>query len=244
MTRWLTIEDLAGVAFEGSRVVMANEAHAGMRRCVRTRRVGVRLVRAAHALGVRDLAMEALEAPPPGHPVAMTEVPQVGGGYLAQPDMRELTGTARALGWRLWPYEDRTPPELLAEPESLLTMEYTNRREREQALNLAVITEQVDRLLVWCGNGHATRSVVDDWVPMGYQYVRTTGQRPYVVDQTATVNWRGEADHLPAGALDTLRRDLAPHGGTAAVLTADAPEPLRALEADALVLSVDNDLEQ
>jgi hypothetical protein len=72
MTAWLTIEELAAEAFGVAPVVMANEAHDGMRRCVRTRRVGVRLVRAAHELGVRDLAMEALPAPAPGAPRAWT----------------------------------------------------------------------------------------------------------------------------------------------------------------------------
>ena len=68
MTAWLAVEDLAGVAFAASPVVMANEAHDGLRRCARTRHVGVRLVRAAHALGVRDLAMEAFRHHRPGNP--------------------------------------------------------------------------------------------------------------------------------------------------------------------------------
>ena len=240
MTDWLTVEDLAGVAFGASPVVMANEAHDGWRRCVRARRVGVRLVRAAHALGVRDLAMEALPAPPPREPVAVTTLPPVGGAYLAQPDMRELVGTALDLGWRLWSYEAGTPPELLADPEQLLTQEHTNWREREQALNLAVVADRVPSLLVWCGNGHATRHVSGDWTPMGYRYVEATGRRPYVIDQTVTVNWNDEEQYLPDGVLEGLRRELAPYGGTAAVLREDADERLRQWDADAFVLSVDN----
>jgi hypothetical protein len=42
---------------------MADEAHNGMARCVRTRDVGVRIVQAAHEAGVRRLAMEALPEP-------------------------------------------------------------------------------------------------------------------------------------------------------------------------------------
>lgn len=240
MTVWLTVEELAKVAFEAADVVMANEAHDGMRRCVRTRRVGVRLVRAAHALGVRDLAMEALPDPPPREPVAWTEQPAVGGGYLTQPDMREVTGTALSLGWRLWSYEAWTDPALLATPEQLLTMEHTNWREREQALNLAELAGRVPRLLVWCGNGHATRHVVEDWVPMGYHYVRAVDRPPYVIDQTCTVNWNDEEQYLPDGVLEALERELASYGGTAAVRHEDAAEQLRDRDADAFVLSVDN----
>jgi hypothetical protein len=240
VTEWLTVEELADVAFGSAPVVMANEAHDGMRRCVRTRRVGVRLVRAAHALGVRDLAMEALPAPRPREPVAWTEQPPVEGGYLAQPDMRELTGTALGLGWRLWSYEAWTDPVLLAAPEQLLTQEHTNWREREQALNLAELAARTPRLLVWCGNGHATRETLGDWVPMGYHYVRAADRPPYVIDQTGTVNWHDEEQYLPDGALEALERELVTFGGTAAVLHHDAPEPLRRLDADAFVLSVDN----
>ena len=240
MTAWLTVEELADVAFGTAPVVLANEAHDGMRRCVRTRQVGVRLVHAVHALGIRDLAMEALPAPPPREPVAWTEQPDVGGGYLTQPDMRALTGTALGLGWRLWSYEAWTDPELLATPEQLVTLEHTNWREREQALNLAEITARAPRLLVWCGNGHATRKTVGDWVPMGHHFVRETGRRTYVLDQTVTVNWDDEGQYLPDGVLETLERELAPYGGTAAVLHDDAPEPLRRLDADAFALSVDN----
>jgi hypothetical protein len=244
MTRWLTIEELARVAFGTQHVVMVNEAHDGMRRCVRTRRVGVRLVAAAHALGVRDLAMEALPPPEPGAPEAWTELPSSEGGYLGQPDMRELMGAALVRGWRLWSYEEQTPPELMAHPEQLLTMEFTNRREREQALNLAELASRVPRLFVWCGNGHATRHPVGDWVPMGHQFVQITGRELYVVDQTVTVNWNDEDTYLPDGALEGLERELAPYGGTASVLHDDAPEPLLRRDADAFVLSVDNRLEE
>ena len=43
----------------------------------------VPLVRAAHELGVHDLAMEALPAPAPGAPESWTALPPVKGGYLA-----------------------------------------------------------------------------------------------------------------------------------------------------------------
>jgi hypothetical protein len=99
-------------------------------------------------------------------------------------------------------------------------------------------------LLVWCGNGHATRRKVEDWVPMGHQFVRLTGRQPYVIDQTVTVNWNDEDAYLPDGALESLERELAPYGGTAALRHDDAPEQLLQRDADAFVLSVDNRLEE
>jgi hypothetical protein len=58
--RWRTPEQLVALGIRRSRVVMMNEAHDGLRRCVRTRRVGQRVLPAAHDAGVRYLAMEAL----------------------------------------------------------------------------------------------------------------------------------------------------------------------------------------
>ena len=75
---------------------------------------------------------------------------------------------------------------------------------------------------------------------MGYHYEEETGGRPYVIDQTRTVNWNDEEQYLPDGALEALQRDLEPYGGTAAVRHDDAPEPLDHLDADAFVLCLDN----
>jgi hypothetical protein len=52
------------MGFAQAPVVMANEAHSGLARCVRTREVGVRMIGAAHQAGVRRLAMEALPCQP------------------------------------------------------------------------------------------------------------------------------------------------------------------------------------
>ena len=75
MEGWRPVEDLVRWGFAHAPVVMANEAHNGLARCVRTREVGVRMIRAAHEAGVRRLAMEALPrpaedtpGPDPGHP--------------------------------------------------------------------------------------------------------------------------------------------------------------------------------
>ena len=60
MEGWHSVEELVQWEFAHAPVVMANEAHNGLARCVRTREVGVRMIRSAHEAGVRRLAMEAL----------------------------------------------------------------------------------------------------------------------------------------------------------------------------------------
>jgi hypothetical protein len=49
MEGWRPVEDLIRWGFGHAPVVMANEAHNGLARCVRTREVGVRMVRATLA---------------------------------------------------------------------------------------------------------------------------------------------------------------------------------------------------
>lgn len=63
MKGWRSPEELIGWGFARAPVVMANEAHSGLTRCIRTREVGVHMVQAAHKAGVRRLAMEALPSP-------------------------------------------------------------------------------------------------------------------------------------------------------------------------------------
>jgi hypothetical protein len=53
---WRPVEDLVRWGFAHAPVVMANEAHDGLARCVRTREVGARMIEAAHEAGVRRLA--------------------------------------------------------------------------------------------------------------------------------------------------------------------------------------------
>jgi hypothetical protein len=77
---WRPVEDLVRWGFEHAPVVMANEAHSGLARSVRTREVGVRMVRAAHEAGVRRLAMEALHWPARDVPGPITTLPDAHGG--------------------------------------------------------------------------------------------------------------------------------------------------------------------
>src|SRR5947209_8191145 len=129
---------------------MANEAHNGLARCVRTREVGVRMVRAAHEAGVRRLAMEAL--------------PHRRGQSLGP------IGTALDLGWTLWPYEPVIEITPDTDRDHLRSMEFTNWREREQAANLCRLLEAApgEPMLVWCGNSHASKVEHEEWVPMGW----------------------------------------------------------------------------
>src|SRR6516164_8681716 len=145
MEGWRPVEDIVRWGFAHAPVVMANEAHDGLARSVRTREGGVRMVRAAHEAGVRRLAMEALHWPAEGTQGPIRDVPSVPGGYLAQPEMRRLIGAALDLGWLL-----------TADPG--------------------------EPLLVWCGNGHATKEECGEWIPMGWHFRAMSGIDPFVID--------------------------------------------------------------
>jgi len=79
---WRPVEDLIRWGFGQAPVVMANEAHSGLTRCVRTREMGVRMIQAAHEAGVRRLAMEALPWPAKDTPGPIRAIPPADGGYL------------------------------------------------------------------------------------------------------------------------------------------------------------------
>ena len=242
---WRPVEDLVQWGFAHAPVVMANEAHDGLARSIRTREMGVRMVRAAHEAGVRRLAMEALWCRPGEPPGPITAVPPDSGGYLAQPDMRRLIGTALDLGWSLWAYEATIEREAGSDPAEMLSMEFTNWREREQAGNLCELmaADPAEPLLVWCGNSHAGKEGDDVWVPMGWHFRDLSGIDPFVIDQTVTVAWEGEPRPWVGELLAPLAETLAAHGGTAGILRDQAPPPLNCrTNVDALVVSTDNAL--
>ncbi len=243
MEGWRSVEELTGWGFAQGPVVMANEAHSGLARCIRTRDVGVRMIRAAHQAGVRRLAMEALPWPAPDTPGPIAAIPPVPGGYLAQPDMRRLITAALEQGWSLWAYDDQ-PPAGTSQAE-MLTMEYTNWREREQARNLCQLraAAPAEPLLVWCGNGHLHKEAMGDWVPMGWHFRALSGTDPFVIDQTVTVTFRGEPRPWVPDLLAALGQTLAAHGGTAGILRDHAPAPLNTRPGvDAIVVSTENAL--
>jgi len=246
---WRPVEDLIRWGFGQSPVVMANEAHSGLTRCVRTREMGVRMIRAAHEVGVRRLAMEALPWPAEDTPGPIRAIPPADGGYLAQPDMRRLIATALDLGWSLWAYEAVIETTADTDQAELLTMEFTNWREREQAGHLCqlVAAAPAEPLLVWCGNGHASKTRDDEeWVPMGWHFGAMSGTDPFVIDQTVTVAFPSQGgepqpwvQELLAGLGDTLDG----YGGSAGILRDQAPRPLNGrTEVDAVVVSTDNAL--
>jgi len=247
---WRPVEDVIRWGFGQRPVVMANEAHNGLARSVRTRVIGARMIRAAHQAGVRRLAMEALHWLAKDVPGPITTLPRDAGGYLAQPEMRTMIGTALDLGWTLWAYETQFEVTPETDRDWLLSLEFTNRREREQATNLCRLLEAApgEPMLVWCGNGHASKHGTatpddDEWVPMGWHFREMSSIDPFVIDQTVTVAWDGEPRPWARDLIRSLADVLAAHGGTAAIRREQAPPPLDQRDnVDALVVSTDNAL--
>lgn len=162
---WRRPAELVATGFDRSRIVIVNEAHNGWARCVRTRRVGLEAVDAAHEAGCRHLAMEALPNPTAGSSTTSEMPPPL--IYLEHPELRDLVAHALALGWTLVGYEQGAgqEPEPTVDPASTNA---ANVRERAQASNL---TEAISRLgtaplLVWCGPGHLHKTPIGAWTPM------------------------------------------------------------------------------
>jgi hypothetical protein len=241
---WCSVEELVRWGFGHAPVVMANEAHSGLARCIRTREVGIRMIRAAHEAGVRRLAMEALPWPARDIPGPIRVIPPAGGGYLAQPDMSRLIAAALELGWSLWAYEAVFEISAGTDPATLLSREFTNWREREQAANLCQLTSAApaEPLLVWCGNSHASKAKAEDWIPMGWHFRAMSGTDPFVIDQTVTVTWEGRPQPWVQALLAGLGETLAAHGGTAGILRDQAPAPLDGCHVDAVMVSTENTL--
>lgn len=231
-----TPEELLGIGFDRSRIVMMNEAHNGLKRCVRTREIGRRLLPVAHAAGVRHLAMEALPQGVDARPNWTRALAQFEGGYVAQPEMRRLIERAEELGWTLFPYETRRYPV------------ETNVREEDQARNIVEVLSTMPPeapLLVWCGNSHLSKvpGMIPDgeWLPMAYVFWKLSGIEPFSIDQTVTVEF--EPDMTSAwhqlGLEETWR--LEAQGGTAGFPVEDSP--LARPGVDAVLLSTQNTLE-
>jgi hypothetical protein len=240
---WCSVEELTRYGFAHAPVVMANEAHNRLARCIRTREVGIRMIRAAHEAGVRRLAMEALPWPDDGSPGPIRAVPPGWGGYLAQPDMRKLIGTALELGWSLWAYEAVLEVTAEVDPAELLTLEFSNRRDGEQARNLCrVLAAAPDEpLLVWTGGGHARKEPTQGWVTMGCHFPVLSGIDPFVIDQAVTIDFTGQAKPWVRELLAALGQMLDAFDGTAGILRDQAPTPLNDWPGvDAVIISTDN----
>src|SRR5215510_7209701 len=165
-------------------------------------------------------------------------------GYLEQPDMRTLMTAALDLGWTLWAYEAVIDVRADRDPAEFATMEFTNWREREQAQNLCRVLAEGpgEPVLVWSGNNHAAKQPGEDWVPMGCHFPGLSGIDPFVIDQIVTVEFEHGVQPWIRELLGTLAGTLAACGGTAGILTGQAPTPLDCCPADAVVVSTENAL--
>jgi hypothetical protein len=246
-------EEVVRIGFERASVVIVNECHDGLRHCPRTRAIGRRLLPAAHAAGVRHLAMEALTPHFADDANLTRRLPDhtVTGGYLGQPDMRELIADALALGWALVPYECgfHLPPG--KSHDYFETLEFANWRDSEQARNLAEFLDAEatgTKLLVWCGNSHQRKTPQvyhggGEWVRMG-QRLTERGVELFVIDQSVTVEYcAGTSPRI--AEMERFRAQLEALGGTAGFLREDDPDPRWRADrsADAYLLSLDNAME-
>jgi hypothetical protein len=231
---WLGADELVREGFRRSRVVMMNEATSGLRRSVRTRRVGSRILPVAWAGGARLLAMEAL-GPPGGEP----RVPAV----LEQPEMAELLATARRLGFRLSGYDadDKTIPIRLR--TKVKSPAFSNWRDGKQAGNLAALLAELPggaRMLVWAGNRHHVKVRFMAYQPTGWRFRTQTGVDPFVIDQTVTVVFTKQRASSPV--LTWARAELQRRGGEAGFIWKDGL-PRLSPGSDAWLLSLDNEME-
>jgi hypothetical protein len=156
--------------------------------------------------------------------------------------MRRLITTALELDWSLWAYEAIIE---ITDQAELLSMKFTNWREREQAGHLCQLlaAAPAEPLLVWCGNSHASKRGDSEWVPMGWHFRALSGTDPFVIDQTVSVAFEGEPRRWVQALLATLGETLTAYGGTAGILRDQAPGPLCGrTDVDALVVSTDNAL--
>ncbi len=250
---WRTVEALIEIGYQRSRVVMMNECHAEWFRCIRTRRIGQRILPSAHQLGVRHLAMEALYPSVVEEANRTRHLPADTWGYLEQPEMCAFIQTALDLGWRLIAYEADLSQELPGFSER----QRNNWREEQQASHLIEVlaTLPVDgKLLVWCGNNHHTKALVpvrdgepdDLWAMMGHHFRVNSGVDPFVIDQGVTVEWPGLSKRPRRGQwLKEVTSTLTTFGGTAGFLTEEAPSCLPVAPGnDAYVVSLDNAMEE
>ena len=250
---WRLPEELVSIGFERSRVVIMNEAHSGLARNIRSRKIGRRILPTAHAAGVRHIAMEALTPSVSTEANSTRQLPsdsEAATDYLAQPEMRAFIQAALDLGWTLIPYEINSEEH---PSKDTLSVEFTNLREQVQAENLVKALQELPphtKLLVWCGNSHHLKKVAElgdeEVILMGYHFVQLSGIEHFAIDQTLSINWDGNSDQQNRFA--SFMNDLVEWGGTAGFLVEEAPPSLYLDEEvkkvmDAVILSTQNELE-
>jgi hypothetical protein len=173
-----------------------------------------------------------------------TRRPPDRGGYLGQPEMRQLVATALELGWELLAYEAdmaRKPAEF-----GSLSQEETNWRESEQATNLSAAISRLaapTRLIVWCGNHHLAKTTTEDWHPMGSLLQTKSGIEPFSIDQILSVHLDERRPRMADAWVEAFTSILDGMGGTAGFLAEEAPDGwLEPGTADAYLLSTDNEM--
>lgn len=247
-----TPEELVEIGFSRSRVVMMNEAHNGDTRCIRTRLIGQHLLPTLHRLGVRHMAMEALQARTIEEVNSTRQIAgDQAGYYFFQPDMRDFAQAALDLGWTLIAYE----ADFSQEPANLSERGRNNWREEMQARNIlaALNTLPPDaRLFVWCGNSHHARAIVpvdtgepdEFWALMGYHFQQLSGIKHFVIDQTRTVRFLPRPRPQLDQWLNEHSAELTAMGGNAGFLNEEAPSCFRISDGeDALLVSLYNEME-
>ncbi|HXM57010.1 MAG TPA: hypothetical protein VOB72_16540 [Candidatus Dormibacteraeota bacterium] len=231
---WLTAEELVREAFQRSRVVMMNEATSGLRRSVRTRRTGTRILPVAWAAGARLLAVETM-GPPGGEPHSKD--------VLAQPEMAELLATARRLGFRLSGYDadgSAIPIRLRTRAKSPA---FSNWRDGKQAANLDALLKELPAdasMLVWAGNLHHAKVRFMQYQPTGWRFRNLSGVDPFVIDQAATVTFVERRSLSPI--LQWAQAELRRRDGEAGFIWREGM-PRLSPGSDAWVLSLDNRME-
>jgi hypothetical protein len=231
---WRSAADLVEEGFRRSRVVMMNEAVSGLRRCVRTRRVGTRVLPVARAAGARVLAVEAL-GPPDGQP----REPKM----LEQPELAEMLDTARRLGFRLAGYDADDAHVPIKLRTRVKSPAFSNWRDRSQAANLARLLKEVpadERMLVWTANMHHAKRRFMAYQPMGWRFMTSTGVDPFVIDQAVTVVFVERRSISPV--LAWARGELQRRGGEAGFVWREGM-PRLSPGSDAWLLSLENRLE-
>ncbi|MGB7342123.1 MAG: hypothetical protein WBC91_24720 [Phototrophicaceae bacterium] len=264
--RWLSPQAIIKIGFEQCRVVMMNEAHHYMQRCIRTREVGKRILQIAHQSGVRYLAMEALT--PADLIINQTRrITSSDNEFFNQAEMRDFVQTALNLGWTLIAYDVDTRDYLHSKRLQLDYKAYTTEEWNDivctnefwqwrESSSAQTLTEQFmqlaedQKMLVWVGwQHHSPKPIMmfdnEKQHTMGYYFQQITKTKYFSIDQTTTIfddpyfeDWRLYAQNH----IDSLNT----FGGTAGFIRDNLPSELQTVSNlhlhDAYLLSTQNQM--
>ena len=207
----------------------------------------IRALDAAEEVGVRYVAMEALEGNVADVANASRTAPTEGGPYLDQDDMHALLQHALDAGFTLVKYEPDFEKDAPVELRSLekTDLRVANWRDEAQAKGLAAFLQRQPpktKLLVFPGLGHLYERAGGGWTPMAVVFKDVTGIDPFTIDQSITAD---VGPPQPAKDVTDLVEQLRTVGGTAGLLAADDPSTARRerKNVDAYLLSLENAME-